>query len=126
VTRTLIDENLPRPLARSLRASGIDAEDVRDVGLRSKSDQTILASATQQGRALITADLGFGNLLKYPLGTHQGIILVRCPNSMPYPKVIELVVATLKSIPGEKITGNLVILEPGRIRFRTRGPGKGP
>lgn len=34
----LVDEDLPRSLARLLRAESLDAEDVRDVGLRGKTD----------------------------------------------------------------------------------------
>jgi len=126
VPRFLVDEDLPRSLARQLRASGIDAEDVRDVGLKGKSDRSILTFATDQGLALITADRGFGNLLEYPLGSHHGIILLRYPNSMPAGKLVQVVTETLPSIPESEIIGNLVIFEPGRIRFRAQGPGQNP
>lgn len=126
MTRYLIDEDLPRTLARSLRASGIEAEDVRDVGLGSKSDKVILASAVGHEQALVTADRGFGNILTYPLGTHHGIILLRYPNTMPFGKLIQLVVDILPSIPDSKVSGNLVILEPGRIRFRSKVPRQSP
>lgn len=72
MARFLIDEDLPRSLAQRLRASGVEARDVREVGLRGESDTAILKHAVDHGFALISADLGFSNLLQFPLGTHAG------------------------------------------------------
>jgi predicted nuclease of predicted toxin-antitoxin system len=43
--RFLVDENLPRSLAKVLRESGFDAVDVRDLGLRGKPDSEIFRAA---------------------------------------------------------------------------------
>jgi predicted nuclease of predicted toxin-antitoxin system len=40
--RFITDEDIPRSTARVLRDAGFDAVDVRDVGLRGKSDQKYL------------------------------------------------------------------------------------
>jgi len=44
MTRYLVDEDLPRSLARRLGEAGVDAVDVRDVGLRGASDEQVLDS----------------------------------------------------------------------------------
>lgn len=62
----LIDEDLPRSLAPELRAAGFDTQDVRDIGLRGMPDDVVLASARSANRILVTGDLGFANLLRYP------------------------------------------------------------
>lgn len=41
----LVDENMPRPLAPALIAAGYEAEDARDVGLRSHPDSDVWAYA---------------------------------------------------------------------------------
>ena len=43
--RFITDEDVPRSTARVLRDAGFDAVDVRDVGLRGKSDAEIFAYA---------------------------------------------------------------------------------
>jgi predicted nuclease of predicted toxin-antitoxin system len=42
--RFLTDEDVPRSTARVLRDAGFDVVDVRDVGLRGKSDQEVFAT----------------------------------------------------------------------------------
>jgi len=39
--RFITDEDVPRSTARVLRDAGFDAVDVRDVGLRGKSDEAV-------------------------------------------------------------------------------------
>ncbi|MBI5970887.1 MAG: DUF5615 family PIN-like protein [Deltaproteobacteria bacterium] len=46
----------------------------RDCGLRGKSDDAVYAFAQRHGAAIITGDLGFGNIIKFPVGSHRGII----------------------------------------------------
>jgi len=74
MARFLVDEDLPRSLAPVLRAAGLSVEDVRDIGLRGQPDDTILAYATTHGFAVLTPDVGFGNLVRLPLGSHTATL----------------------------------------------------
>jgi predicted nuclease of predicted toxin-antitoxin system len=116
----LVDEDLPRSFARSLREGGFEAEDVRDVGLRGRSDEEVLRYAEEHNRILVTADLGFGNVFKFPRGSHRGIVIVRFPNELPARTLVSIVSRALTGLSMEELDRNLVIIEPGRIRLRPR------
>ena len=118
VKRFPIDEDLPRSLARALSAAGMDAIHVIDAGLRGRSDSDVLGGARDGGRTLLTADLNFSNLLRYPLGTHAGIVIARFPNEMPVDRLNASVVGALEGLAEHEIAGGLVIIEPGRLRLR--------
>ncbi|MBI4563224.1 MAG: DUF5615 family PIN-like protein [Planctomycetes bacterium] len=46
--KCLVDEALPRSLAKALRDTGTEATDVRDVGLRGRPDSEIFAPCGRQ------------------------------------------------------------------------------
>jgi predicted nuclease of predicted toxin-antitoxin system len=48
--RLLVDEDLPRSLARRSLSAAFDALDVRDIDLRGRSDSEIAARARDEGR----------------------------------------------------------------------------
>ncbi|HEX4953313.1 MAG TPA: DUF5615 family PIN-like protein [Thermoanaerobaculia bacterium] len=114
----LVDEDLPRSLARDLRAAGFVARDVRDLGMRGAPDELVWAKAQSQGWALISGDLGFANLMTYPLGSHSGIIVGRFANEVPAVAVVRRIVVAVQALDPEEICGSLVIVEPERIRLR--------
>lgn len=114
----LVDEDLPRSTAVALRQAGHAAEDVRDVGLRGRSDADVFAQAQTTGAILVTADLGFANLLRFPLGTHAGLIVVRVPNELSSRQLNQTLLGALQDLAGEDLSGSLVIIETGRIRIR--------
>jgi predicted nuclease of predicted toxin-antitoxin system len=117
----LIDEDMPRSAAVVLRDAGHTAEDVRDVGLRGHGDQEIFDYAQARGAILITGDKGFSNTLRFPPGTHAGIIVVRLPNELPTHKANEELLRGLRDLEGEELTGLLLIIEVGRTRIRRPG-----
>jgi predicted nuclease of predicted toxin-antitoxin system len=116
--RFLIDEDLPRSLARRILAAGIEALDVRDAGLRGRPDSEIAARAREEGRVLVSADLGFANILSYPTGSHPGIVIARFPSETPVSTLNDAIVAAIAGLSQEEIRGALVVVEPGRIRLR--------
>ncbi len=122
MARYLVDEDMPRSLARLLRQSGYAAEDVRDVGLAGHSDHDVLVYARSRAAVLITADKGFADLTQYPLGTHAGIIVARVPNSVPVQRLNQEVLRGVSSLANENLSGWLVILELGRLRIRRYQP----
>jgi predicted nuclease of predicted toxin-antitoxin system len=118
--RFLVDEDLPRSLARHLRERGIEADDVRDVGLRGMPDSEIFRFAVESGAALLSADLGFANILAFPTGTHNGIVVARFPNETPVSALNQAIAAALMLLSPQDVSGNLIILEPDRIRLRRK------
>jgi predicted nuclease of predicted toxin-antitoxin system len=116
--RYLVDEDLPRSLASSLRAQGHEATDVRDEGLRGQPDARIFAFAQQRGLVVLTADVEFANELVYPPATHRGVVLVRLPGAMLAPMLVQAVVAAVAALSVEDLVSTIVIVEPGRIRIR--------
>ncbi|HEV8310219.1 MAG TPA: DUF5615 family PIN-like protein [Methylomirabilota bacterium] len=116
-----MDEDLPRSLVTTFREAGIYAEDIRDVGLRGSSDDEVLRYATSRGLVLLTADLGFGNILRFPLGSHAGVVVARLPNDVLTATLNRTVLAAIQSLSDQEISGNLIVLEPGRIRLRRKG-----
>jgi predicted nuclease of predicted toxin-antitoxin system len=117
--RFLIDEDMPRSAAKLPREAGFECLDVRDIGLRGSKDDTIYQRAQEESCILITGDLSFGNSLRYPLGSHKGIVIARFPNEMPAEKLNQILIETIKNI-HEDIPGNLTIIEPDKVRIRRR------
>lgn len=71
---SLVDESLPRAVTRALVAAGHDVVDVRDVGLRGATDDAIAARARETSSIVVSGDLDFSNALRFPTGTHPGIM----------------------------------------------------
>jgi predicted nuclease of predicted toxin-antitoxin system len=120
MVRFLVDADLPRSLARHLRAAGLQVEDVRDIGLRKSPDDDIFTYAVSHDLALISGDVDFGNILRFPLGSHHGLIVTRFPNEVPTATLNAAILQAVQSLSEEDITGNLIIIEPGRIRLRKK------
>jgi len=84
VASFVVDENMSNLVARALRRAGHDAIHIRQAGLKGASDARVLEFAKSMTATLITQDLGFGDLDKYPLGSHYGIILMKIQDNEPY------------------------------------------
>lgn|SRR3989338_655946 len=118
--RFVIDEDQPRSLGRLLSEQGHSVKDIRDHGLRGSDDENIYQFAQQNKSVLVTSDFGFSNILHYPPGYHQGIVIVHFPNEMTTDSVNQEVIKQLREFENEKdVRGRLIILEPGKVRIRT-------
>ena len=117
----LIDENMPQSLALALRRQMHEALDVRDCGLRGAPDSEVFAFAQREHAVLISADMGFGNILDFPLGSHGGIVIAHFPNDFSVPEINTLIAQVVQNHDAVFYQGNLVIIEPGTIRIRRHG-----
>jgi len=114
----VIDEDLPRSFANVLNELKLTPLDIRDHNLRGSSDSEIYSFAQKQKAVLFSADLGFSNILRFPLGSHSGICILRFPNEMTVKEIHESVKILLSKLAQNDYAGNLVILSPGRLRLR--------
>jgi predicted nuclease of predicted toxin-antitoxin system len=72
----VIDEDMPRSTARALAERGFECLDIRDYGLRGKSDKEIFEFAQREKAILLTGDMGFGNILFFSLVVIMAFLLL--------------------------------------------------
>lgn len=113
----LVDESLPRIVTRELLAAGHDATDVRDVGLRGAPDDQVFARARSEKRIVISGDVDFANTLRFPPGSHAGIVVLRLPNDWPPAARSQRALLAIADVLPELAAGALVIVDPKRVRL---------
>lgn len=118
LAKFVLDEDIARSTGRFLTDAGHKVIDIRDHNLRGAKDEEIFRFAQAAKAILLTGDIGFGNLTKFPLGCHHGILITRFPNEMPVQEINRQILLALREIKHSDLTGNLAIIEPGKIRIR--------
>lgn len=113
--RFLADENVSRLVIDRLRNGGHDVISIAET--RSGApDKDVLDAADADGRILITEDRDFGEMvIRQRLGV-SGVMLLeldRLSTAAEADAVAEIVAAQ-----ADRLLGNLVVIEPGRIRIR--------
>jgi len=112
-----LDENLSRYLKEALVSLQHDVVTAIDENLLSQPDTMVAAAARSEGRMLLTLDLEFGDLRKYPPGSHPGIILFR-PRSFGPLAVNRFVEEFARDTNLELFAGCVVVVDPMRVRVR--------
>lgn len=116
----VIDEDMPRSTGKVLKDCGYEVKDIRDHELRGADDEDIFQFAQNNQAVLITGVMGFGNILRFPVGSHFGIVIVHFPNEMPTNEINRQLVERLRDLTEGDFSGNLIIIEPGKVRIRKR------
>ena len=116
--RAVVDEDLPRIIDTVLEGLGWEVFDVRDVGLRGKSDSEIMGFAKKSKAVLFTGDWGFADILAYPPKQYSGIVMLHFPNELSVAVIAKETRGSLRKLQGESFSKRLIIIEPGKIRIR--------
>lgn len=116
----VIDEDMPRSTGKVLKDSGYEVKDIRDHGFRGADDEKIHQFAKSNQAVLITGDLGFGNILQFPIGSHFGIVIAHFPNEMTTDEINRQLVEVFRDFTDDDFKGNLTVIEPGRVRIRRK------
>jgi predicted nuclease of predicted toxin-antitoxin system len=113
----LADMGVADETVSALRRIGHDVVHARDVGLRSESDAEVLRVARAEGRAVLTFDLDFGDLLAGGGESLPSVILVRTQNqraSVVTPRILDVVDRFAQDLQ----SGALIVVEDARFRLR--------
>jgi predicted nuclease of predicted toxin-antitoxin system len=113
-----VDENLPAECSGILSHGDFEADTIADERLTGAADEVVAAKSQAEGRVLVTLDLDFANIRAYPPGEYAGIIVLR-PKSQDKYSVLALVHRIAAVLAKQSPVGELWIVEPDRIRFRT-------
>jgi predicted nuclease of predicted toxin-antitoxin system len=118
-----LDENLSRHLKPVLAGLGHDVLTAADENLLSHPDTAIAATASREERILLTLDIEFADLRKYPPGTHPGIILFRPPSFGP--NLVNTFIADfIRAADLSKFSSCIAIVDHTHVRVRS--PKKRP
>ena len=114
-----VDEDLPGVIAEMARQAGYDAATVLDQGMGGAKDPALWKAVQGEGRFLITTDKGFGDIRRYPLGSHQGVLLLR-PDQDGIMPLVDLFRLLLEQQRLDTMRGMLTVTTPRGIRIRKR------
>jgi predicted nuclease of predicted toxin-antitoxin system len=114
--RFKLDQNLDRGIAQPLLDAGHDLTTAEEQSLQRADDPTIAHVCRTESRCLITADLGFAQIIDYPPDQYPGLIVVRHPH--PTRSGMRALFDHIRlTCVEESPVGRLWIVEPGRIRI---------
>lgn len=116
--KAVVDEDLPRVIDKMLEDLDWEVKDVRDVGLRGKSDKEVINFARKDKAVLFSADWGFANILNFPPQNYYGIVILNFPNEASTGFIAEEAQKALLKLSLENLKDYLIIIEPGKIRIR--------
>jgi predicted nuclease of predicted toxin-antitoxin system len=111
-----LDENPSPTLASEFLAAGHEAHSVLEQTLGGASDPRVIEICRLENRALITLDLDFANIQRYPPALNAGIVVLRL-GSQAHAAVAAAVADTIHLLEREVLSGRLWIVESGRIRI---------
>jgi predicted nuclease of predicted toxin-antitoxin system len=115
--RFKFDENFGERCLGIVRASGHDVETVSSESLNGCSDQQLYEVCCTEKRCLITLDLDFTNVVRFPPDNAPGVVVLRSPRQLSL-KLLEKMVgdlmAALQRLP---VDGKLWVVEADRIRI---------
>jgi predicted nuclease of predicted toxin-antitoxin system len=114
--RFKLDENLSPALAAAFLTAGHEAHSALEQALGGATDPRILEVCRLERRALVTLDLGFANIQRYPPSQYSGIMVLRLRTHAHAPLVTALAHA-IDLLQSEALSGRLWIVEVGRVRI---------
>ena len=113
-----LDENLSRHLKPVLSALGHDARTAADEGLLSRPDSEIARAARDENRILLTLDVEFADLRKYPPGSHPGVILF-WPFSLSPVSVNQFIADFIQHTDLDTLASCVAVVDPVHTRVRS-------
>jgi predicted nuclease of predicted toxin-antitoxin system len=118
-----LDENLGSRTAGLIADSGHDVETVAQERLSGTSDARLFEICIAERRCLISLDLDFADVLRFPPHDTPGIAVLRLPRTASPSLLTFWVRSLLAALQAASIAGQLWVVEAGRIRvYEETGP----
>lgn len=112
-----LDENFGTRTQKLFRSAGHDAQTIRDQKLQGCSDSHLYDVCCTEQRCLVTLDLDFADVTRFPPNKAEGIAVIRVPRNPSITLLEQLIRQFLQSLDRMSIGNNLWIVEIGRIRI---------
>jgi len=112
-----LDENFASRTQHLFREAGHDVQTVREQKLQGCPDQRLYEICCAENRCLVTLDLDFCDVTRFPPLRGQGIVVVRVPGNPSLVLLEELIRQFLRTLTMTALEKELWIVETGRIRI---------
>ena len=112
-----LDENFGSRTQQLFQAYGHDVQTVRMQGLQGSSDMHLFEVCRVEQRCMVTLDLDFADVLRFPPSLTNGIVVIRVPRNPSLALLEHLVHQFLQTLAHLPIERRLWIVEPSRIRI---------
>lgn len=112
-----LDENFGKRTQQIFQAGGNDVLTVRDQELQSCSDNQLYKVCCSEQRCLVTLDLDFADVTRFPPEKSGGIVVIRVPKNPSLALLEQLIRQFLQSLAQMSVDNSLWIVEIGRIRI---------
>jgi len=112
-----LDENFGTRTQHLFESAGHDIQTVRDQRLLGCSDQHLYELCCAERRCLVTLDLDFADVTRFPPARSGGIIVIRVPKNPTLHLLEKLVGNLLDMLKQISADSQLWIVEVGRIRI---------
>ncbi len=116
--RFFLDANLPISTTYIFEGLNLEAIHARKVGLGKATDDQIIKYALKNNSILVTKDMDFTNITKFPIKEHNGIIVLRLPNYFTASQINNSLRDFLISTKNKDLTNAITIVKLGRYRIR--------
>jgi predicted nuclease of predicted toxin-antitoxin system len=113
-----LDENLGYQAANLFAKLGHRVETVRQENLGGAPDSIIFETCIREQSCLVTLDLDFADIVRFPPEATSGVAILRLPKGASVNILLALLSTLLTAVRTQSVAGNLWIVEPGRIRVR--------
>ena len=113
----LVDNNISPSIASLLQNAGHSAIHVKDIGMSAANDFEIFKHAADNNMTIISADTDFGYILSSWKNNLPSVMLLRF---LPPSTAIQIkyILTVVEKFEKEILEGNLIIVEPSRVRIR--------
>ncbi len=115
-----LDENIGHRGHELLTAFGHDVSTVRDHNLSGATDERLFSICVAEGRALVTLDRDFGQVLRFPPENSAGIAIIEIGPTVSSVALLGRLRELSVLLETQSIAGKLWVVEPGRVRIHLR------
>ena len=112
-----LDENFGTRTHQLFKNAGHDVQTVREESLGGASDQRIYEVCCAEQRCLVTLDLDFASIIRFPPQKANGIVVIRAPRNPSVFLLERLVRQFLQALAQRPVGKNVWIVELDRIRI---------
>ena len=117
----LADHCVFEATVRLLEAAGYAVTRLREIAPTNSADSDVLALAVERDEVLLTNDLDFGDIVRYPPSDYCGVILLRIRPATE-DKVHALLLRVLAEFGRARLRAGLLVIDRNKYRFRVVAP----